>query len=319
MTGKTHLLATTAVMFYLTASAVTAQSGPQPGGQLWGPPVSATDSSPVIRELGDQLGMVRSNQLFWQQLNALELTGNGSWVDLETSAPGEMQPVSKYTLAYSVQLPALRLDVEGPGFDRIVRVVRGDLDRAWDESRPGYPTGDAENAAFREQMLWFWPHAFARAAAYAEQGRCPDGSECAVEFSVIEDVAGNQVTVEIEGTIYSAVIGEDNRPARISARIDVPGVGEAEYIASYRNYRNGLGLGASGEEIGEGVRGLVAAGDVGAARGEGILDKFHTGAYFPGNVVHEVDGVPVLELEVTEGWPNAFVIFPTPEVLAAAQ
>jgi hypothetical protein len=140
-----------------------------------------------------------------------------------------------------------------------------------------------------------------------------------VDFSVVEDAAGNQVTVTVDGVVYSGVLGADNRPARISARINVPGIGEADYVANYSGYRNGLGLGAAGEEIGEGVRGLVAAGDVGAARGEGILDKFHTGAYFPGNIVHEVNGAPVLQLEVTEGWPNAFVIFPTPELLASAQ
>lgn len=317
--SRTNCLLSTAAVgaVLLTAADAVAQSGPQAPGQLWGTGVSASESSPVIREMGDMLGMVRSAQLFWQQLNALKIVGHGQWTDLETTAPGEMRPVGVYTISMGLGLPAARVDIEGRGMDRSVRVVRGDLDRAWDEASPGYPLGESDFAAFREQSIWFWPHAFARAAAYAEQGRCTDGTECTVEFTLTENGDDRMISVEIQGITYVATLDADFRPATISARIDVPNVGEAEYVAHYSGYRNGLGLGTTGEEIAfDNLRSLEASSDVGAARGLGVLDKYHTGAYIPGEVRHEVNGEVVLDLTITEGWPNAFMIFPTPELLA---
>ena len=318
MTRSLRLFLAAAAPLLAMATSVAAQTAPQDPGESWGKPVRAGDSSELLRTVGDQLGMVRSNQLFWQQLNALEFTANGQWTDLE--AGGEMRPVSKYTYQISIEIPAARLDIEGPDMERTVQVVRGDLDRAWNERRPGYPSGNSDAAAFREQLIWFWPHAFTRAAAYAEKGLCPDGSACEGLTTTIAEIDGAPVvTTTIDGVEYRGTIGKDGRPARIEARIDVPGRGEVDYAVSYANYRNGLGLGASGEEVGEGIRGLAASSDVGAARGEGILDKFHTGTYFPGEFTHTIDGETVADLVTTEGWPNAFVIFPDPDLLAAVQ
>jgi hypothetical protein len=36
-------------------------------------------------------------------------------------------------------------------------------------------------------------------------------------------------------------------------------------------------------------------------------------------VTHEVDGMKVLDLTITEGWANPYVVFPDPELLAKAQ
>lgn len=205
--------------------------------------------------------------------------------------------------------------------ERIVRTVRGDVDEAWNASRPGYPTGDSEHAAFREALIWLWPHAFGRAVAYAEQGLCPDGSGCDVALEVTEEGGESVITVEIDGREYRGTLGEDDRPARIEAEIDIPGVGPSSYAAIYSDYHNGLGLGATGEAVAVDLqeRDIGASTDVALARGEGILDKYHTGTYFPRNVSHEVDGQPVLDINITEGWPNRFMIFPTPELLAAAE
>lgn len=319
MKMKMTMLAGAVTSLCLTGATANAQTGPQEPGLEWGIPISANDSSDLMKDVGNQLGMIRSNELLWNQLSAVEFTANGSWADPEAGSIGEPQQASKYTYAYSLALPASRLDVEGVEMERTVRVVRADLDEAWDETRPGYVDGPSDNAAFREQFLWLWPHAFARAAAYAEQGKCPDGNDCDVDFALSEDGGATAITVSVDGVEYRGTLGEDNRPAEIAATIEMPGVGPVDYIARYADYRNGLGLGASGEEVGEAVRGLPASSDQGAARGQGILDKFHTGLYSPGSITHEADGQTVLELETTEVWPNAYMIFPTPEQLAAAQ
>src|SRR3546814_12219343 len=95
MKMKTSLLAGAVASIGLAASVAIAQTGPQEPDQLWGIPVSANESSEAIRTLGDQLGMVRSNQLYWQQLNAIEFTANGRWAELESGSNGKMPPVSQ--------------------------------------------------------------------------------------------------------------------------------------------------------------------------------------------------------------------------------
>ncbi len=140
---------------------------------------------------------------------------------------------------------------------------------------------------------------------------CPDGKACTTTFSI----DGNVITVAVAGATYKATMDADGRPGKIEARINVPGVGEADYVAEYGGYHNGQGLAATGEAVGIVVGELTAAADTGKSRGEGVIDKFHTGAYFPTELKHSVNGTPVLQLEVTEGWPNAFMIFPTPEQL----
>src|SRR3546814_18546100 len=102
--------------------------------------------------------------------------------------------------------------------DRIVRVVRGDLDRAWNETRPGQVLGESEQAAFREAQIWFWPHAFARAAAYAEQDRCPDGSDCEVRVEVAETDGSTAITVEIDGNEYRGTPGDAKHTSRARAK-----------------------------------------------------------------------------------------------------
>ena len=49
------------------------------------------------------------------------------------------------------------------------------------------------------------------------------------------------------------------------------------------------------------------------------MDKYHSGTYWPSRVTHEVDGTKVLDLTITEGWANPYVVFPDPELLAKAQ
>ena len=57
----------------------------------------------------------------------------------------------------------------------------------------------------------------------------------------------------------------------------------------------------------------------GSSEGKEALDKYHSGTYCPSRVTHELDGVKVLDLTITEGWANPYVVFPDPELLAKAQ
>ena len=75
----------------------------------------------------------------------------------------------------------------------------------------------------------------------------------------------------------------------------MPGGAPKKVVATYSGYRNGQSL------------------------GQQALDKFHTGTYWPGRIVHEIDGTKVLDITMTEGWSNPYMIFPEPELLAKAK
>ena len=55
-----------------------------------------------------------------------------------------------------------------------------------------------------------------------------------------------------------------------------------------------------------------------SAEGKEALDKYHSGTYWPSHITHELDGVKVLDLTMSEGWANPYVVFPDPELLARA-
>jgi hypothetical protein len=193
----------------------------------------------------------------------------------------------------ALQIPASRLDVEGPNLPRKVRVVK--KDRAWNEEKPGFNPSPSDNAAHRAQMMWLMPHAAIHAAAYASAKKCLDGKGCDVPVQVAKVDGKNVLTVSVKGQTYTTTLGADNRPERVEATIAMPGGAAKKIVATYSGYRNGQSLG-------------------GAA-----LDKFHSGTYWPGRIVQEIDGNKVLDITVTEGWSNPYEIFPDPELLAKAK
>ena len=98
-------------------------------------------------------------------------------------------------------------------------------------------------------------------------------------------------------------VGADKRPERIEVMVTMPGGGSKKLTASYADYR-------TGEKPDAGF---------GLAEGKEALDKYHSGTYWPSRVTHELDGMKVLDLTITEGWANPYVVFPDPELLAKAQ
>jgi hypothetical protein len=87
-------------------------------------------------------------------------------------------------------------------------------------------------------------------------------------------------------------LGAENRPERVEATLVLPGGASKKVVSMYSGYRNGQSLGQT------------------------ALDKFHTGTYWPGRIVQEIDGAKVLDISLTEGWSNPYQIFPEPELLA---
>jgi len=282
----------TTTLFATTLAAAAALSMGKAIAQDWGPQVSANDVHPKIKDLGNALGMIRSTELFFGQLNLIEIVGSGRMVDIEVGTLGEPVEVSRFTYAASFYFPASRLDYEGPNLARKVRVVRGE--RAWDEEAPGVNPTDASNAVLRRAQIFLLPHAFARAAAFGDVGKCPDGNECQVSVEVSEENGKTLISLPIYDIPYTATLGEDNRPERIEADVPMPDGSTKTIIATFASYRNGDGIGEA-------------------------LDKFHSGTYFPASINHEIDGTKVLEITVEEGWSNPYVIFPEPEKLTQAK
>ena len=98
-------------------------------------------------------------------------------------------------------------------------------------------------------------------------------------------------------------MGADKRPERIETMLVLPGGAAKKIVAVYTDYRTGEAPDAG----------------FGTSYGQGALDKFHSGTYWPSHIVHELDGSKVLDLTVVEGWANPYQVFPEPELLAKGQ
>jgi hypothetical protein len=258
----------------------------------WGTEIPAKDIDPAVRAAADALGLVRDSRLVIGQVNLLEYVGSGTMVDPEAATPGPPVEVSKFSYATALQIPASRLDFEAANA-RTVRVVK--KDRAWNEEKPGINPSASNNAAYRAQAIWLMPHAAIHAAAFASAKKCLDGSPCDVPLQVTKEDGKTVLTASVNGQSYKTTLGADNRPERVEAMIAMPGGGSKKVVSTYSGYRNGQSL------------------------GQQALDKFHSGTYWPGRIVQEIDGTKVLDITVTEGWSNPYQIFPEPELLAKAK
>jgi hypothetical protein len=289
----------------LSADRASAQQPFQPSPQAWGPAVAAKDIDPAIRAAAEVLGIVRTRALVIGQVNLPEFVGKGTMVDLEATGSPRPVEVSRYTYAIALQIPASRLDFEGPQTPRTIRVVKGNRawNEAWSDDKTKLSTSPSDNAAYRAQVMWVSPHAFLHAAAFASGKKCLDGKACTTPFKVAQEGGRTVVDVEVNGVTYKATMGTDKRPERIEAMVKMPGGASKKLVASYADYR-------TGEKPDAGF---------GNADGKDALDRFHSGTYWPSRITHELDGMKVLDLTITEGWANPYAIFPDPELLAKAQ
>jgi hypothetical protein len=297
--------ATAVAVVAFGADPAAAQPPFQPPLQAWGPAVAVKDIDPAIRAAAEVLGVVRTRALVIGQVNLPEYVGKGTIVDLEATGAAQPVEVSRYSYAIAIHLQASRLDFEGPQTPRTIRVVKGN--RAWNESwnddKTKLSTSPSNNATYRSQLMWLSPHAFVHAAAFASAKKCLDGKACNTPVKVTQDGGRTAIEIEVNGTTYKATLGADKRPERIEAMVTMPGGGSKKLTASYADYR-------TGEKPDAGF---------GLAEGKEALDKYHSGTYWPSRVTHEVDGMKVLDLTITEGWANPYVVFPDPELLAKAQ
>jgi hypothetical protein len=290
--GRIVLLATVAVAAAgLGGQTAFAQFTPANTG-YWGTEIPAKDIDPAIRAAADALGLVRDSRLVIGQVNLLEYVGSGTMVDPESAAPGQPIDVTKFSYAVALQIPASRLDFETAN-GRTVRVVK--KDRAWNEEKPGINPSASNNAAYRAQAIWLMPHAAVHAAVFASAKKCLDGKPCEVPLQVTKEDGKTVFVTSVNGQSYKTTLGADNRPEKVEATIAMPGGGSKKIVSTYSGYRNGQSL------------------------GQQALDKFHSGTYWPGRIVQEIDGTKVLDITVSEGWSNPYVIFPEPELLAKAK
>jgi hypothetical protein len=297
--------ATAVAVIALSADRASAQQPFQPSPQAWGPAVGAKDIDPAIRAAAEVLGIVRTRGLVIGQVNLPEFVGKGTMVDLEAAGAPRPVEVSRFTYSIALQIPASRLDFEGPQTPRTIRVVKGNRawNEAWSDDKTKLSTSPSDNAAYRAQVMWLSPHAFLHAAAFASGKKCLDGKACTTPIKVAQEGGRTVVDVEVNGLTYKATMGTDKRPERIEAMVKTPGGASKKLVASYADYR-------TGEKPDAGF---------GNADGKDALDRFHSGTYWPSRITHELDGMKVLDLMISEGWANPYAVFPDPELLAKAQ
>jgi hypothetical protein len=288
--AKVVLLATvSAAGAALSGQGALAQFTPANTG-YWGTEIPSKDIDPVLKEAANALGLIRDSRLVIGQVNLFEYVGHGTMMDAESAnRPIEL---SKFSYAVAVQIPASRLDYEAGGA-RTVRVVK--KERAWNEEKPGINPSPSANAAYRAQLMWLMPHAAIHAAVLASAKKCLDGKACEVPLQIGKEDGKTVLNTSVNGVPYKTTLGADNRPERVEATIALPGGATKKVVGIYSGYRNGQSL------------------------GQQALDKFHSGTYWPGQIVHEIDGAKVLDITVTEGWSNPYQIFPDPELLAKAK
>jgi len=295
----------TALLAALFAAAGVTGVPVQAWAQAWGPVVEVKTIDPIIRTAAEVMGMVRTRALVIGQVNLPEYAGNGTMIDLEAASRGQAVEVSRYNYAVSIHGAASRLDYEGPATPRTIRVVK--VNRAWDETwsadKTKLSTSPSSNASYRAQMMWLQPHAFMHAAAFASGKKCLDGKACTPPLKIGTEGGKTVIEIEVNGRAYKATLGADKRPERIEAMVAQPGGASKKVVATFVDYR-------TGEKPDAGF---------GLAEGKNALDKFHSGTYWPSRLSHEVDGVKVLDLTLTEGWANPYQVFPDPELLAKGQ
>jgi hypothetical protein len=296
-TVRFALLATAA----FAACALCAQGA---SAQGWGPQVAVKDIDPVIRAAAEVMGMVRTRALVIGQVNLPELSGKGAMVDLEAATPSSAVEVSRYNYAVALHIPAARLDYEGAQTPRTIRVVKSNRawNEAWSADKTKLSTTPSDKASFRAQMMWMQPHAFLHAAAFFSGKKCLDGKACNTPVRVAQENGKSVIEFQIDGHAYKATMGADKRPEHIETMITVGGASK-KLVATYADYR-------TGEKPDAGF---------GLAEGKDALDRYHSGTYWPSRIVHDVGGMKVLDLTVTEGWANPYQVFPDPELLAKAQ
>jgi hypothetical protein len=300
------MTAITRVVLLATVAIATATLGGQyASAQGWGPAVAVKDIDPVIRAAAEVMGMVRTRALVIGQVNLPEFTGNGTMVDLEAATPGQPVEITKYSYAVAIHLPASRLDYEGPQTPRTIRVVKGTRawNEAWNDDKTKLSTTPSGNSAYRAQLMWLQPHAFLHAAAFASAKKCMDGKACTTPIQIAQENGKTVIDVQVNGQSYKATLGADKRPERIETMIMLPGGASKKIVATYSDYRTGEAPDAG----------------FGTSFGQGALDKYHSGTYWPSHIVHEVDGAKVLDIAVVEGWANPYQVFPEPELLAKGQ
>lgn len=272
--------------------------------QGWGPAVEAKTLDKTIEKMVDTTGMVRTRNRVVGQVNLPEFEATGTMVDVEAGATAAV-PVSKYTYAVAIQGQASRLTIERPNAPPVIRVVKGN--RAWNETwsadKKKISTAPADAAAtYRAQSLWVQPHAFMHAVAFANGKRLLNGQAGETPHSIKQEGGKTVIEVQIGGRPYKGTLSADNRPESIETMVTVGGA-QKRLVATFTGWR-------TGEKPDAGF---------GTATGANVLDKFHSGVYWPSTIVHTLDGQKVLDLTLSGGWANPYVIFPDPELLAKAQ
>jgi hypothetical protein len=282
--------------------------------------ISTCEVDPILADAGNALGIVRNDNLIFSVVPRPVMTGmSGTFVDTEANPAGPAMEITRYEYAPDWQIPGLREDITLANGDRVIRVLRDGV--AWNEGpRPGFnpmEVTDPNIVAQRQARLYLSPHGIIRAAAFATKGLCPhnDPADSNETFSCPENsvqITGpNTLTTTIDGLTYNVTLGEEEGIFGYVTQIEVS-AGGLDIVRQFSNYHDGKGTGDD-DTAAIALIGAATHEQIGAATT--VVDEYRYGVYYPLHIVETVNGNTTLDVNITSGWTNRYVPFPTIEQL----
>jgi len=210
-----------------------------------------------------------------------EVLSAASWPEYKVSKLSE--ELTYYTFSQGVaKSPGTRMDfsiIDSTGQkQRKIFAAAGNV--AWDEATPGgNATPATETASDRLLHIWLTPHGLIWAALTA------DGKGIANGVTMSQENNKTVLVIPVNGVPVKVILGTDNRPEKVEARIKHPILGDTSLEINYSGYR----------------------------------DFEHAyGVYFPAHIEEKLGGRTVLDLTVMEFHTNPYIVFPVPAIIQQA-
>jgi hypothetical protein len=245
------------------------------------------DAMATVKTVADRLGMLRSVQPPGGTLRGVDgilFLAKGTIATPRPSGPWPISTVMKLTtevtyFPYSQGIavsPGIRWDFTLVGTDgkpqRKVLAAAGIF--GWNQTDldgPATPAADAVDERLRE--IWMTPQGLIWAAL------TPDGKGLADGVTVSKERSHVVLTIPQNGDPMKVTLNEQNRPAKVEARVHDSVLGDTTLEVTYAGYRD--------------------------------FENAY-GVFFPAIIIEKLGGRTVLDVTVSEFHSNPYIVFPVP-------
>jgi len=284
---RSRFLRLTLLVATLVSGSFAQAQAPRGGGA---PPAAPTAETAALNKVGDALGSRRTTRFAnARSVIAYMFTASGSMSEPAPGGRWTSYRVSRFTGEYSyhpfsagvARSPGMRWDIErtDPDGRNQHRILAAAGNVGWDQQDiTGTATPvSAAITADRMRQIWLSPHGLVWA------GTTNDGGAAAPGVTTAQRNGQTVLTIPVDGAPVTVTLDKDNRPAHVEAQINHPVLGKTRWEAEYSDYKD-------------------------------LEDAYLV--FFPGRIVHKLGGRTVLDLSVTEGHTNPYVVFPLPSGIA---